>query len=376
MNPNAVLSLVLPFFICATLIMVLRKHAGSIGLLDRPCQRKQHKGLVPLVGGIAIWTAFAISTLLMFFDWSTLAMVSIGLLVMALGVLDDVHELGTRKRFLVQILAGVAMVYLGQLQINQLGNAFGGGIVQFSGAFAILFTIFSTVGVINALNMIDGMDGLAGSIASISFLALAAVAYAGGDMVSAQILLTIVGSLAAFLLFNLRVAGHAARIFMGDAGSMFLGFLLAWFFVALSQGESPVLSAVSAGWIFGLPLLDISVVMVRRVMAGRSPFAAGRDHLHHLLLDRGLSVNSTLAIIVAAHAMFVVIGLIGNHNRALEPGLFWLFIGLVVAHLLLSNHYTSIGTDARRQAARPNPRVPEDCTHLSHAQPSHKSKRI
>lgn len=307
--------------------------AVNIGLLDKPCERKQHDGLVPLVGGIAMFTAFAIASLLLFPQWSTLAMVSIGMVVVVLGVLDDIHALQTRKRFFVQILAAVAMVYIGRVEITHLGNLFGGGVVYFNGFFALVFTVFSTVGVINAMNMVDGTDGLAGSLSGLSFLALAIVAYAAGDMVSAETLLIIVGALVAFLLFNIRFFGHRARIFMGDAGSMFIGFLLAWFFISLSQGDKPALSAVSAGWIFGLPLLDISAVMIRRLIEGRSPFEAGRDHLHHLLLDRGFSVNAALILMVSAHLVFITVGLIGNNNPTWEPALFWLFVTVVVLHL-------------------------------------------
>ncbi len=313
----------------------------NIGLLDRPCERKKHEGLVPLVGGIAMFTAFSISTILLFPHWSSLVMVLIALLVVSLGVLDDIHGLQTRKRFLVQMLAAVAMVYVGGVQISQLGNLFGDGVVQFGGFFALIFTVFATVGVINAMNMVDGSDGLAGSLALISFLALAYVAYSAGDLKSANMILVIIGALFAFLLFNIRLFGLAARVFMGDAGSMFIGLLLAWFFISLSQGDKPSLSAVSAGWIFGLPLLDISAVMTRRLFEGRSPFTAGRDHIHHLLIDHGYSVNKTLSIIVVLHLLFVSLGLIANNQPGWDPALFWLFVILVACHLVYTRHILS-----------------------------------
>jgi UDP-GlcNAc:undecaprenyl-phosphate GlcNAc-1-phosphate transferase len=334
-----ILSFVLPFFICVTMIIALRTVAVKIGLLDRPCERKQHEGLVPLVGGIAIFTAFSISAVLLSPSWSTVVMVLIALGVGVLGVLDDIHGLQTRKRFLVQIMAAVAMVYLGGVQITQLGNLFGDGVIRFGALMALLFSVFSAVGVINAMNMVDGADGLAGSIAFLTFLALAYVAYSAGDFVSTEILLIMVGAISAFILFNARLVIPKAQIFMGDAGSMFIGFVMAWYFIVLSQGDEPALSAVSAGWLFGLPLLDISAVMTRRLMEGRSPFAAGRDHIHHLLIDRGYSVNKALLIIVVAHAFFISIGLLSNVRRDLEPALFWLFIVLVATHIVVTHKF-------------------------------------
>ncbi len=336
---SGVLSIVLPFFICVTMIMVLKRVAENIGLLDRPCERKKHEGLVPLVGGIAMFTAYSISLLLLFPTWNSVAIVTIAAVVVVLGVLDDIQGLQTRKRFLVQIVAAVAMVVIGGVKITQLGNIFGDGKLYFGGFFALVFTVFSTVGVINAMNMVDGADGLAGSLATISFLALAYAAFGAGDFAEAQMILVVVGALIAFLLFNIRFFGSKARIFMGDAGSMFLGFLLAWFFIDMSQGEEPALSAVSAGWLFGLPLLDISAVMMRRLFDGRSPFEAGRDHIHHILIDRGISVNRTLATMVSIHLFFVSMGLIANNQPAWEPAFFWLFVNLVAAHLVYTQRF-------------------------------------
>ncbi|MDO6461362.1 undecaprenyl/decaprenyl-phosphate alpha-N-acetylglucosaminyl 1-phosphate transferase [Granulosicoccaceae sp. 1_MG-2023] len=336
LHPAGILTFILPFFITVTALLVLRRIAEHIDLLDRPCERKQHEGLVPLVGGIAMFCGFAVSALVLQPTWTSLALVLIAGVVLVMGILDDMHGLQTRKRFLVQILAAVAMVYIGQVQITHLGNLFGDGEVHLGGFFALIFTVFSTVGVINAMNMVDGADGLAGSLALVSFAALSVIAISAGAGSIGIYSLILVGALTAFLLFNVRIAGRRARVFMGDAGSMMLGLLMAWLFIDLSQGEQPPLSAVSAGWIFGLPLLDISAVMVRRLFEGRSPFEAGRDHLHHLLIDQGFSVNSALAIMCFAHIVFVSVGLLANQVPGAEPLLFWAFVILVAAHLVLT----------------------------------------
>ena len=350
-----ILTFILPFFITATALLVLRRVAEHLDLLDRPCQRKQHEGLVPLVGGIAMFAGFAISALVLQPGWNSVALVGIAGVVLVMGVLDDMHGLQTRKRFLVQILAAVAMVYVGNVQITHLGNLFGDGEVHFGGFFALLFTVFSTVGVINAMNMVDGADGLAGSLALVSFAALSIVALSAGISSVGIYALVIVGALAAFLLFNIRIGSRRARVFMGDAGSMMLGLLMAWLFIDLSQGETSSLSAVSAGWIFGLPLLDISAVMVRRLFEGRSPFEAGRDHLHHLLIDQGFSVNSALAIMTFIHLLFVTVGLLGNQSPGAEPMLFWAFVVLVAAHLVLTPRLLQTRPRAVRIFKKPVP---------------------
>jgi len=123
---------------------------------------------------------------------------------------------------------------------------------------------------------------------------------------------------------------------MGDSGSMLLGFILVWFLITLTQGYEPPISPVVAGWIFGLPLLDTTVVMVNRIAARKSPFSAGRDHLHHRLLDSGFSVNQTVLCVCAIHSVFVIIGMIANNHRELEPFLFMGFVLCVLLHCFIT----------------------------------------
>ncbi len=343
---TSLLSLILPFFICVTMISVLRIIAQDIGLLDKPCPRKQHKGLVPLVGGIAMFVSFAISTLLLLPDISSLYLVSITSVVVILGVMDDMYGLQTRRRFLVQVFAAMSMIYFGGVQLLQLGDLFWDGVVYLGAVISLIFTIFCVVGVINAMNMMDGVDGLAGGIALMCFTSLSVIAYMSGEIQVLTVLLILMGSLAGFLLFNVQIFGYPARVFMGDAGSMFLGLLLAWFFIHLTQSGNRGLSAVAAGWMFGVPLLDASAVMTRRVLQGRSPFRAGRDHMHHIMLDKGFSINKTVTIILLLQLIFIGVGALTNKHSAWEPAFFWLFIIMVaiylgVTHSAVSsvNHY-------------------------------------
>ncbi len=186
--------------------------------------------------------------------------------------------------------------------VGNLGDLFGLGEVALTGSVAFLFTLFCVVGVINALNMSDGLDGLAGGLALIAAGWLIVLVQSAPSLQrgNSDALLILVMVIAGFLCFNLRPPWRArASVFMGDAGSTMLGFVLAWFLVHLSQGPAAVMVPMTAVWILAVPLLDTVAVMIRRIRAGHSPFAADRQHLHHLLLGLGLSDGQTTALLLA-----------------------------------------------------------------------------
>lgn len=322
----------LPFFVCLNVVMLLDRLAPQLGLLDLPDARKQHDGQVPLIGGPAMYVAIASASILLNFHFSVLIFLALGLVLIVLGIVDDRYDIPPVWRLVVQALVAAVMVYVGGVQISQIGDLFGAGPVVMTGTASVLFTIVCTIGVINAVNMIDGVDGLAGSVLLMSFTGMTWLALSGGNVLGAEMLTIFGGAILGFLCFNARVFVSRARIFMGDSGSMLMGFILAWFFISLTQGEQPAMSAVTAGWLFGLPLVDTVSVMVRRLLDGKSPFHAGRDHLHHRLLDSGLSVNATVLIMSAIHGVMVLVGVYGNGDANLEPWLFWGFVMLVIAH--------------------------------------------
>ena len=323
---------VMPFTVCISLILLFDRVAPKLGIVDKPSVRKLHKGNIPLIGGLAIFFAFALVSIMLTQHQSQLILLALGLTLVLLGSLDDVFDLNAYFRMIIQAVVALLMVFAGGLTINTVGDLTGFGPAVFSPTLAIIFTVVCTLGVINSVNMIDGMDGLAGTILLISFCALGVIAALHGDGRSAKVLLILVGAIVAFLCFNSRVFVDSARIFMGDSGSMFLGFTFCWFLIKLTQGDAPALSAVAAGWIFGLPLADTISVMVKRIRERRSPFDAGRDHIHHMLLDSGFTVNQTLLIMGSAHLLLVLAGVSLVFNAALEPVYFWAFVVLVVLH--------------------------------------------
>ena len=312
--------------ISITLLMSL---AHKVALTDAPCERKRHAGQVPLVGGLGFYISSALVLVFTHPSIDVFILLGVSACLVAMASVDDAVGLGVKSRLYLQMLCAAAMFYLGDVQLLQLQNLVGTGLVEFSPVVGFFFTLFCTIGVINAFNMIDGADGLAGSLALLSLCALGYSAYTAGAHESARILFVFSGSVAAFLLFNIRFGFAQARVFMGDAGSMLLGFLLAWFCIKLSQppesGEV-ALSEVSAGWILGLPLLDACAVMINRAWSGKAPFHAGRDHIHHLLIDGGMSVNRTLIVLTLFHCLFVLVGLAVNSMPDGKYAFFWIFI--------------------------------------------------
>jgi UDP-GlcNAc:undecaprenyl-phosphate GlcNAc-1-phosphate transferase len=318
--------------ITVAVLLILIPVARRLGLVDWPGGRKCHEGPVPLIGGIAMFWGFLFAVLTLDVPLAGLRGLLEGTaLLVFVGLLDDLHELSSRARFLAQIGAALMMVYLGDVRLSDLGHLTSGGAFTL-GAWEVPFTVFATVGVINAVNLTDGLDGLAGTLTLVALGALASLASAAGRTTDAVVLLGLVGAVLAFLALNLRLARLRALVFMGDAGSMFLGFAVAWFCISLSQGSRAAMSPVTALWIFALPLFDTVSLMLRRMLGGRSPFSADRDHLHYILLAAGCSVNQSVAAIGAAALTLAGIGVAGHYLRVPESLMFLSLMGLFVLY--------------------------------------------
>lgn len=302
----------------AMLIVVMRPLARIIGLVDVPDARKTHSGSVPLVGGIAIF--LSVLALCLVSLWTgrplvaaipqLLSFLAGGLLLVGIGLADDFLELSARVRFLAQAMAALIMAFGGGVELADLGAMSVSGRVVELGLLTVPFTIFATIGVINALNMCDGLDGLSGSQALVSLSGFLLALLIWGEPADATLLAGLGGGIAGFLLFNLRLPGRTrASVFLGDAGSMFLGFALAWFAISLSQGPERIINPAAALWFVMVPVIDAVAIMLRRILKGRSPFAPDREHLHHIFLLAGYSVSQTVAIMAGLGAAGVAIGL-------------------------------------------------------------------
>lgn len=298
------------------LILLLRPLAVVTGLVDIPNERKSHQIPTPLVGGLAIFAGLAMAFLLTVAGGltlplrETLSFFGGGLLLVTVGVVDDFFDLSPLARFVAQIVAALLMIFGAGIVLNDLGGMTLSGQLLTMGVFAVPFTIFATLGVINALNMCDGLDGLSGSLSLVSLAGLFCAAYLWGDIADVIVLPLLGSAVVGFLLFNLRLPGRErASIFMGDAGSMFLGFALTWYAVSLSQGEARVISPAAALWFLMLPIFDTVTMMLRRILRGRSPFSPDREHLHHVFLLAGYTVNETVGLMAAIAGLGVLVGL-------------------------------------------------------------------
>ena len=225
------------------------------------------------------------------------------LLLAVVGLLDDLGEVSPGTKLLLQVIAALLMTSWGENFLVNLGDLFGTNPIN-TRYWAIPITVLATLAVVNAINMLDGLDGLAGSLVLGIVLVLTGYAWMIGDANAAKVLVVLAGAMVGFLFFNLPWPGRGRhRTFMGDAGSMVLGFAVAWFSVALSQRPGFAVPPPVMLWVLGIVLMDVFTVTVRRLARRRSPMAADRDHIHHMLLRRGFGPWQTLGILVGANLL-------------------------------------------------------------------------
>lgn len=336
------MSLALFFGLCVVISgLVIRSGMalmGRFGVLDHPGGHKQHDTSTPFVGGFGV---IAVVLTVLFFgatqypdlSLSPIRTMALGATILFLtGFADDIWHLCFKARFMIQALVAIAMVFLGGVELASLGELLPGWSIGL-GMFGVPFTIFATVGLINALNMIDGIDGLSGSLSFISLGGIAIAASIAGQGTYTFLAVALMGGVAGFLYFNLRYPSNArARVFLGDNGSMLLGFVFAWLLIALSQGAQPAMEPVTALWLFGVPLLDTVSVMLRRVWLGKSPFHADRNHLHHLFIRAGFRVSDTVWIVASFQVLLAATGLLGNYLEVPEYLMFAAFLMVFAAY--------------------------------------------
>jgi UDP-GlcNAc:undecaprenyl-phosphate GlcNAc-1-phosphate transferase len=333
-------------FACTLLFLyLLRPIAVRLRLVDRPSERKSHEGEIPLVGGIAMFLGFAISVLTLPVGLTALRpFFAASLILVVVGVLDDLRELSSRARFAAQILAAAIMVWWGGVALFDLGHIGPGGTLFGLPGFEVVFSVFCAVGVINALNMVDGLDGLAGGVSLVPLLGLALVAHRGELAADRDVLLLLAVVCLAFLWVNVRLPWRRrALAFMGDAGSMFLGFAITWFVVKLSQGPERAMAPVTALWLLLVPLFDTVWLLFKRPLSGRLPTAAGREHLHHVLQMAGCSPVTTLCVICALSVAAAMFGFLAQSRGWSEQHQFAAFLGLFALYC------AAMGTAWRRR---------------------------
>jgi UDP-GlcNAc:undecaprenyl-phosphate GlcNAc-1-phosphate transferase len=337
------------------MLRIVSRIAGRIGLVDDPGGRKSHERPVPLAGGIAMFVAFSLSVLLLDVPLSPYRFLFAGALILVVvGLLDDLRELSPGQRIWAQILAAVLMAVGGGVVLEDLGNLFSPDSVLTLGVLALPVTVFSSVGVVNALNMSDGLDGLAGSLALVTLGALGVLAWSVEAYRIAGVLCLLAVVLLPFLALNLRLKGQAL-VYMGDTGSMFLGFVLAWLLIQFSQGEERLMAPVTGLWVFLVPLVDAVTVMVRRLLLGRSPFQGDREHCHHLLLAAGFTAKQTLTLMIVLALLGASVGVAAEVYAVRESWMFGAFLAVFGLHFWATMRATRKGRLLERQAIESAP---------------------
>lgn len=334
----------LSFFLTVALVLILMPLARRIGLLDHPGERKDHAIPTMLVGGLAM--VLALLCHVPFLPYLDLGIIPpkiyfmvVGLILVALtGLMDDFWQLSFKLVFPLQVAAALVIASVGGVTIDSLGDLFGYGKVSVA-SIQLVFTVICFIGVINAFNMADGVDGLAGSLGLTAVIWFAVLAVFAERMRIYALLLILAGALAGFLLFNLRTPWRArAQIFMGNAGSMSLGFLMAWFAITLAKNPGVQLYPITMVFIIGLPLMDLVRVMLSRMAQGHSPFVGDRRHIHHMLLDAGCSVSQTVFLKTFASALLGAVGVLGWYYRLPEWLLFYGFMTIFTLYFYLTEY--------------------------------------
>jgi UDP-GlcNAc:undecaprenyl-phosphate GlcNAc-1-phosphate transferase len=324
--------LVLAALVAFLLTPVAARLAVKVGAIDRPGERRVHHEATPRGGGLAVAAAFVVVGLGVLVFQRRQDLVPLGLrppprelaglflgagLAAAFGFVDDRFDLRARWQFLAQAVLALVAIVSG-MTIGFVNNPFGSGIISITGVFALGFTAFWIIGMVNAINWIDGLDGLSTGIAMIAALTLGGISLTATPTqpVVAILCLTMAGSLAGFLPWNF----HPARIFVGTTGVFLIGYTLA---VLSLLGTAKVAVALL---VLGVPIIDAFWIIVRRVARGASPFAPDRGHLHHRLLDLGLSHRAAVLVIYGICTLLAILSF-----RLSGTGQLYAFLGIVVA---------------------------------------------
>ncbi|MEQ9544784.1 MAG: UDP-N-acetylglucosamine--undecaprenyl-phosphate N-acetylglucosaminephosphotransferase [Marinobacter sp.] len=314
-------------------LLLLKPFAVRVRLLDLPDHRKVHKGAVPLTGGlsafIGLFAAWMVSMPLIG-GYGIYLLAS--LMLVLLGAVDDARDVPAQFRLWAQVALGALLTYGSGVSLVHFGDLFGLGVIEL-GWLGPLITIAAVIGATNAFNMIDGIDGLAGSMSLVALLSLSFLfLQAPGNGLELALAFSIAIALLPYLAANLRMPPFRKKIFMGDAGSMFIGFSIVWLLVKGTQPETQALRPVTALWLIALPLMDMVAIMVRRARKGQSVMKPDREHLHHIFMRAGFSDRQALVVITVVAIALAGAGLAGEYFRVPEWLMFTLFVGVFAAY--------------------------------------------
>jgi len=304
--------LLFTFLVTVFFILIIIEYAKNLELIDVPNQRSSHTMPKPRGAGIAMFLSFFFTFVLFDYDFfikNCTFFLSV-FIVFSAGLLDDVKDVPPKLKFLFIIAAVILLFFTTDIKIGSLGVWFGEDLV-IPAVFSLFFTIFAVAGYTNALNLIDGLDGLAGGISLIIFLAFLYLGIVYQDIFVVNISIIMSVAIFAFLLFN----WYPAKVFMGDSGSLVLGFTISVVAIKLIQH----INTVPILFLAALPILDTIMVMVRRMQRHMSPFKADKSHIHHKVLKWKTKVDYSVMLLLLIQVSFSLLGiLISTHSNFLN----------------------------------------------------------
>ncbi|EGR2732376.1 UDP-N-acetylglucosamine--undecaprenyl-phosphate N-acetylglucosaminephosphotransferase [Vibrio parahaemolyticus] len=342
------------FFSSFATLFLMRKVAKRIGLVDKPNARKLHNGAVPLVGGLSI--CLVLAQYLTFnpdtIEHSWLYLLCICVLTIV-GAVDDKTDLSFKVRLGIQAILSIVMMKVAGLELNNLGDMFGIGEVSLGWAGSLI-TIVAVIGAINAFNMVDGIDGLLGGLSIVTFGALAFLLQVDSQHGLAYLCVVIIVAMLPYIFMNLGILGRERKVFMGDAGSMMIGFTVIWLLLGVSQTGSsePLMRPVTALWLIAVPLMDMAAIMIRRIRRGDSPFKPDREHLHHIFQRLGLGPKQTLVAICFIASLYASFGIYGEATNISEVTMFSLFIACFTIYAVILNYVWRITSFIRSRLGK------------------------
>ncbi len=320
------------FLFTTAFLFFARKVAKRIGLVDKPNFRKRHQGLIPLVGGISVYAGicFTFGIANYYIPHAALYLACAGVLVFV-GVMDDRFDISVKIRALIQALIAIVMMTVGKLYLSSLGYIFGTWEMVL-GPFGYLLTLFAIWAAINAFNMVDGIDGLLGGLSCVSFAAIGIILWFDGQISLAMWCFAMIAAIVPYIMLNLGILGRRYKVFMGDAGSTFIGFTLIWILLETTQGKTHPISPVTALWIIAIPLMDMVAIMYRRLRKGMSPFSADRQHIHHLIMRAGFTSRQAFVLITLAAALLAAVGVVTEYTHFIPE---WVMLALFLLSFFL-----------------------------------------
>lgn len=359
---QCILSFLVACFVSVLAIPVVIKISELKSLMEKPGERRSHTTPTPTLGGIAIFAAVLIA----YFLWPSLDQTDVyrtnlsiaGMTILFFtGIKDDLVGIDPNKKILFQVLAAMILIFFGDLRVDYLYGIMGFHHIEV--LVSILLTCFIFIALTNAINLIDGIDGLAGGIATIASGTFGGWFLLTNHFAMACMAFTLTGALLGFLRFNFS---RTSKIFMGNTGSLIIGFMLAFFavrFVSLNASyrfeptaffNAPIIAIV----ILIIPIFDTMRVFLVRILAGRSPFSADRNHMHHILLDNGLSHIQTTAVLCLTSLFNTILFLLFHRNISntesllIIAGLFGLYM---LTSFTLKMRAMYVSTHPRRRRA-------------------------